>query len=287
MALAPFLGCTLARLLAFGRPAPLALLAKPSDLSHGAVYALAALLVSATPALILAPIALVRAPRPARVIVAAAVVHVLSIIAVGGDWMPYARLMAPIAPSLAWAYLLMAPHANRASSMARASIALLLGIFFFVRAGPAGRAVMAERRALIEAARPRLADSRAVAALDIGWVSAATEATIVDLAGVTDPDIAVLPGGHTSKRVDASLVLAKGTDALLFYVSSDVGDSPWSDWRNAAYGHVAEARLARSDLLAAHFEPHAFLPLGSRRSDVAKGEPTGAGYLLLTRKMNP
>jgi hypothetical protein len=42
LALGPFVVCATIRAVAFGRPAPLALLAKPSDLHHGAVYVAAA-----------------------------------------------------------------------------------------------------------------------------------------------------------------------------------------------------------------------------------------------------
>ena len=273
LALAPFLLCTLARLAIFGRPAPLAVLAKPSDLSHGAVYALAALIVAATPVLVLAPRALARGPRAARAIVGAGIVHVVSVIAVGGDWMPYARLMAPIVPSLAWAGVLVLPHAHRAMASARTVLALAVGALFFVRAGPAGRGVGEDRRALIASAQPYLASAKVVVALDIGWVSAATDGTIVDLAGVTDPVIAALPGGHTSKRVDAALVLSREPDVVLFYVTGGIDARSLPVWRDARYAYAVESRLARADLIAAHFEPCAFLPLGAR----------GAGYVLLMR----
>ena len=50
--------CAAVRLVVFGRPAPLAVLAKPSDLAHGAIYVGAATLVVLTPLLVLAPLAL-------------------------------------------------------------------------------------------------------------------------------------------------------------------------------------------------------------------------------------
>ena len=97
-----------------------------------------------------------------------------------------------------------------------------------------------------------------VAALDIGWVSAATEATIVDLAGLTDPSIALLPGGHTSKRVDVPMLLDRGVDAVLVY----------SEMR------AVEARFVRSDLFQARFEEGVHLPVGTR----------GAFYVLYRRR---
>ena len=63
LAAAPFLVCAALRLAVFGRPAPLAVLAKPSDLSHGALYVGAATLVVLTPLLVAAPLQLVRGNR--------------------------------------------------------------------------------------------------------------------------------------------------------------------------------------------------------------------------------
>ncbi|WP_394837545.1 hypothetical protein LVJ94_11615 [Pendulispora rubella] len=270
VAFVPFLVCALVRLAVFGRAAPLAVLAKPSDLAHGAVYAAAALLVAATPMVAMAPWGILRGARGLKVTALAALAHVAAIVAVGGDWMPYARLLAPIAPSLAWVGVLAFPQVHRGASAVRAGLALLVGAANFANAGPAGRGVGDDRRALIELARPRLEALGSVAAVDIGWVSAATEAPVIDLAGVTDPDVAVLPGGHTSKRIDAALLLSKNPEALLFHVR---GPMP-ANWQDARYAYAVEARLAHSELIAAHYAPRAFLALGR----------TGTGYLLLVRK---
>jgi hypothetical protein len=270
VAFAPFALCVLARLLIFGRPAPLALMAKPSDLAHGLSYAGAAAVVTLTPLLVIAPWALFRERGPALAIVVAGAIHLAVVAFVGGDWMPYARLAAPIAPSLAYAFVLLAPHARPGLHAARAAIVTALGIYFWASGGTAGRHVGADREALVHAARPYLDGARAVATLDIGWPSAATEATIVDLAGLTDPVIAALPGGHTSKRVDPGFLLSRDPDRLLLYTTAP----PPSDWRDAVYPRVVEARLARSAIIAERFEPRAFVPLGS----------TGAGYVVLARR---
>ncbi|HVJ89047.1 MAG TPA: hypothetical protein VM580_04530 [Labilithrix sp.] len=93
-----------------------------------------------------------------------------------------------------------------------------------------------------------LAPAKVVAALDIGWVGAATEARIVDLAGLTDPTIATLPGGHTSKAVDVAMLLERGVDTVI------------------VYGHprVVEQRLLRSPLFEEKFELASTVPLGRR-----------------------
>ena len=261
LAVAPFALCALARVVAFGQPAPLALMAKPSDLAHGLAYAGAGLVVTLAPLVACAPLALFRAPRPALVIAVAALTHWAAVAAVGGDWMPYARLLAPVVPSLLVAFVLAAPHAHAALSVARAASAIGVGIYLVANGGTQGRDVGSDRARLVADARPHLAAAHRVAALDIGWTSAATEASIIDLAGLTDPAIAALPGGHTSKRIDAALLLDRDPDVLLVYVV------------NEAPVRVVEARLLRAELIGDRFERRAFLPLGTR----------GAGYLVLAR----
>jgi len=162
--------------------------------------------------------------------------------------MPFARLMTPVAPSLVYASVLAAPHARLWSLGVRAAAALGFELYIAVVAAPAGCHVMQDRAALIAAARPLLQNARIVAALDVGWVGAATEAEIVDLAGITDPTIAALPGGHTSKRVDPAFLLARDPDVLLVY----------------SQPRLVESRLLDSEVIAARFERAASLPLGSR-----------------------
>jgi hypothetical protein len=270
LAVTPFAVCAVVRTVAWGNPAPLAVLAKPSDLEHGAVYAGAACVVTLVPLLVLAPLALRRAPL-ALAVVAAAVAHVVAMVAVGGDWMPYARLMVPVVPSLAWAAALASEHAHPVATAARSLAALGLGVVLVARGGTEGRQVGSDRAALVETARPRLAGFHHIAALDVGWVGAATEADVVDLAGVTDPAIAALPGGHTSKRVDARLLLERDTDALLLYAPAGLPEGGADAWREGSYGRVVEGRLAADDVTARHFTAVTFLPLGAR----------GAGYVLL------
>lgn len=261
IALAPFATCALVRAVVWGRPAPLALMAKPGELSQGIAYAGAACVVTLTPVLALAPLALRRTPA-ALVMVLAALVHALAIASVGGDWMPFARLMVPVAPSLAWAAILLSENAARSVTAVRSGVAMALGVLLLAighRTIADARLVSDDRASLVQAARPLIADARRVAALDVGWVGAATEADLVDLAGLTDPEIAALPGGHTSKRVDAMFLLARDPDALVFYRPA----------------RVVEARLEDDEVLARHFETSAWLPLGH----------AGGGYVVMTRRL--
>ena len=59
--------------------------------------------------------------------------------------------------------------------------------------------------------------SSSIATLDIGWTAAAFDGPIVDLAGLTDPNIAALPGGHTSKHVDTTMLLDRHVDTVIFW----------------------------------------------------------------------
>lgn len=258
----PFFLCAAIRFFVFGRLAPLAVLAKPSDFAHGALYVGAASLVVLTPLLAFAPLALVRtqerAPSTARVLVVAFVAHALAVLAAGGDWMPYARLMVPVVPSLVLAFVDLALLGRPVWCIARLVAASALGALLVVRAAPAGRGVMADRTDLVRRARPALAGTVVIAALDVGWVGAATDARIVDLAGLTDPAIALLPGGHTSKRVDVAMLLDRGVDTVVAY----------SELR------VVEARIVRSELFESRFEPSVTLPLGTR----------GASYTIYRRR---
>ncbi len=269
LAVGPFALCALVRFVAFGSPAPLSLLAKPSDLWHGAIYASAAAVVTLAPLLAISPLALARAPRSALAIVVAAVAHFAAITAVGGDWMPYARLAAPIVPSLAYAFVLTAPHAHVAATVARSALALSVGVALLFTGGTSGRTVAADRAALVASARPLLVGAHRVATLDIGWASAATEADLVDLAGVTDPTFAVLPGGHTSKRIDGPMLGAP--DAILVYLD-DPGDP--ADWQSATFSRDVDFRLAHDDYVSEHYKARAYLPLGVK----------GTGYVVLVRR---
>jgi hypothetical protein len=219
--------------------------------------------------LVLAPLAL-RRDRIALVLALAFVAHLAAVVVVGGDWMPFFRLLAPVCPSLAWAAALASAHAHAAATAARSVIAVGTGLALLPGARP-WRGLHTDRAALVSSASAWLDDAHAVAALDVGWVGAATEADVVDLAGLTDPEIAALPGGHTSKRVGAMLLLSRRTDAILLYTPGGPPDGDLDAWRDAPWARVVEARLADDEVVQRHFVAVAWLPLGAGP----------AGYVLL------
>jgi hypothetical protein len=210
-AVLPFVAVTLIRLAWFGRPAPLALYAKPSDWAHGWRYAVAC-------ALLTGPLALLAWRRLAswcRSLQVATVVHFVAVAVAGGDWMPLSRLVVPVLPGVVIASAHVLDRSRWWLGAPRLGLALAGLVFALARAGPAAARVGQDRAQIIAQLAPSLRPATSVAALDVGWVGAATDATVVDLAGVTDPGIAALPGGHTSKRIPPGLLAARSVDTLV------------------------------------------------------------------------
>jgi hypothetical protein len=209
------------RVFIFGAPAPLALLAKPSDANHGVAYAWGAVRLMGFPLLWLGWRAWGRVCATARAAALALAAHTIAVVGVGGDWMSLFRLFVPILPTglwLGWAVLRRQPPWFAWSKVA---IATAINVLLLASIGPASRQIVSARRQLIFSVSPYLLDSVHVAALDVGWVGAATAAPITDLAGVTDPEIAPLPGGHTSKRLPRNLLERRGVDTLVILLVAE------------------------------------------------------------------
>ncbi|WP_437737849.1 hypothetical protein [Sorangium sp. So ce1335] len=239
---APFVAVALTRLAIFGRAAPLAALAKAPDAALGARYALACLLLTGPVALV-APLAWRALPAWPRGLLAAVAVHFLAVAAAGGDWMPLSRLVVPALPAVVLAAAHVASVADARVTAPRIALALAGELFVMARVGPTAARVGAERLRVVEELRGALAGAEVVAALDIGWLGAATGATLVDLAGVTDPAIAALPGGHTTKRIPGALLDARGVDALVLLLAE--GQALASPWTASRFARGVEQRLAR------------------------------------------
>ncbi len=242
LAVLPPVAVALTRFALFGRAAPLSLLAKPSDEMLGARYALACFLLTG-PLALLAPLAWRRLDGFARVLLLSIGVHFAAIAVAGGDWMPLSRLVAPVLPAVILLAAEIAAVADLRATAARFALALAGEIFQVVKVGPAAAHVGEARLHLIEELRSPLAGAKVIAALDIGWLGAATDATIVDLAGLTDPAIAVLPGGHTSKAIPASMLDARSVDTLVLQVKE--GEARREPWTTSYFARVVELRLAR------------------------------------------
>ncbi|HWA74975.1 MAG TPA: hypothetical protein VG937_21690 [Polyangiaceae bacterium] len=270
LALGPFVVVALLRDLLFGAAYPLSLLAKPSDLSSGLRYALGGLLLSGPFWLLAAGPAFGRLSGRGRVQAVAALVHVFALALAGGDWMSLYRLFVPVLPSVILVGAELAQRSSRFASGVRLALALGASAVLAISLGPSARGVLAQRRELIEGAGPLLAGARRVAALDVGWVGAATAATIVDLAGVTDPTVARLAGGHTSKRLPDSFLEAREVDAVVLLAEAPTF-APLSEQR---FPRIVERRvptLASAEL----FRVVGILPLRGTRQHylVARRDP--------------
>jgi hypothetical protein len=241
LAALPFLIVVATRFAIFGRPVPLSVLAKPSDAGLGARYALACFLL-AGPVVVLAPIAWARASGWARGLVLAVLAHFSAIALAGGDWMPLSRLAVPALPAALLASAHLARVADPRATIARLALALAAEVFQLAKVGPAAARVGEARLAVIEELRAPLAEAKVVAALDIGWLGAATSATIVDLAGLTDPEIAALPGGHTSKAIPRSFLDARKVDTLVLLVKD--GERVVEPWSDTFFARIVELRVA-------------------------------------------
>lgn len=248
----PFLVTAAVRLAAFGRPAPLSIFAKAPDARHGLVYAAACALL-AGPTVLLAPIAIARLRGFSRALVASVFVHLGAVALAGGDWMPLSRLVVPVLPSLALAALFVAKEAALAATAARLALAVAGHTFVLVHVGPTAAHVGEDRLRVLSELRPALAPSRVVASLDIGWVGAATDAAIVDLAGVTDPTIAALPGGHTTKQIPAGLLDARRADTLVLLLAP--GERAADPWTRSRFARGVEVWIATTPGIGEDFTP--------------------------------
>lgn len=234
----PVVGWAVIRQVAFGSPVPLAVLAKPSDSAHGWAYTWGALRLLGFPVLLLGYGAYRQLPRLAVAVALAFVAHLVAVVGVGGDWMSSFRLFVPLLPSaLWWCWLVLREQAPWAIAL-KGLLALAINGVMMHSLGPASRQVLAAREQLIAAAKPLLSKSERIASLDIGWVGVASPKPITDLAGVTDPEIARLPGGHTSKRLPRNLLSRRNVDTLVLLLASEHPPV-------ASGQHLAELRFAR------------------------------------------
>ncbi len=271
IAAAPFVIVAVVRVVIFGRPTPLATLAKPSDPGLGMKYALACFLLTG-PLAIVAPFALRRAKPFVLVLSGAIAVHFAAIAIAGGDWMPLSRLVVPILPTCVIVAAHLASIADTRATAVRLILALAGELFVMIKIGPSAARVGPDRRELIRQLGPVLREAKVVGALDVGWIGAATEATIVDFAGLTDPAIAVLPGGHTTKRIGPTLLDKRGIDTLvLLRLQGTTTATPWTD---TLFDRGVEERIASFPNISDEF--------------VVIGESTSPGlpYVVLRRRVN-
>jgi len=262
LALAPSIVVACLRKAWFGSFAPLAIWAKPSDLAHGLFYGAGALAGTGVAVLLIAPSALRSADGRTRVLALAVAAHFVAIVLAGGDWMALYRLVVPVLPTAILAAARLSLGATARAHTARSVVAALGPVAVAAFVAWSGRDVLEHRLELIERGRAQLRGAGTVACLDVGWVGAATDASILDLAGITDPVVARLPGGHTSKRVPEGLLENRGVDTVVLLLKAGSPVAP--RWQDSGFARAVEARMAGMAVLEG-FRVRGVLPLGGTR----------------------
>lgn len=244
------------RLALFGSPLPLSALAKPPDLINGLGYALRALLL-VVGIFGMVPI-VIRAREeggPGRRLVVLVGIAALSIVLAGGDWMPGFRLFVPWLPALAW--IMAGPIATLWQRRRGMAVLMMVGATALPSIG--GGLALLDARA---AGRIRDTDGAAlagwleasaerVALVDIGYLAYASGVDVVDLGGITDPEVARLPGGHVDKRIDPAFLRSRDPDTIVVLVRFEPGRPQ----------HPVERRVlamgwVRSEMRVVHRQPY-------------------------------
>ena len=270
LCVAPVLCVALLRCYIWGRAVPLSFYAKPSDFAHGLQYTLGGLAFTGLPWLLLAvPSEWALFPRKARPLLVALAAHCCALVLCGGDWMAMYRLLVPALPCFALAAAQLAEQARWPLNVARGVLACCASLILGLGLAPAARHVGADRARLIAAARPVLAGDARIAALDVGWVGAASNADVIDLAGVTDPEVAFFPGGHTTKRIPAAWLFAHRPTAILLLLAPGATlETPFED---SHFSRGVEQRIAH--VVAEEFRVRTTLDLAGQTYVVLQPAP--------------
>ncbi|GAB4209527.1 MAG: hypothetical protein OHK0013_29030 [Sandaracinaceae bacterium] len=239
------------RLALFGVAVPLSVQAKPTDLGNGLGYVLGGLSVAF--GLMLVPaLHAVRTSRSDAVLGIAFVAHACAAVLGGGDWMPGARLLVPLAPTALALFASGLARFARTRPRRQAAGVVVLGLL-----GLAPQAVLTS--AILEQSREVAAsragpgrylrdllerESRVVALIDIGYFSYRASWDPFDLAGVTDPSVGGRPGAHCAKEITLDELLARGVDTIVIHSSVEPRVDDEGIVRHVA-AHPTEERLLR------------------------------------------
>jgi hypothetical protein len=245
----------------FGALVPLAFHAKLGSALDGCSYTLRACFVLfGGLGLGLCAAACVRGRGDDRWAAAVVIAHGCAVTLAGGDWMPGFRLYVPIMPLYIGLAAVGAQSLMRTRwGMSFAVLALIFacGIPFadLVTRVPELRSSGESRervgRALI--ARLRAHRTTRVALVDIGYVGYASGLPLVDLAGITDPEIARMPGGHLAKRIPAAWLRARAPDAIVLHATQPPDVDAHGQLLHLHGGYPVEQLVARDPWVKEHF----------------------------------
>lgn len=150
-----------------------------------------------------------------RAFLAAGVSWVVAAALEGGDWMPLGRMLVPATGLLALAAggVAAGPAWRLLPPLVVAGLSLMAFQAQIARSHLSYRTIRHDAVRLVDWLESRGIDS--VAMVDIGATGFATDMDIVDLAGLTDPVIARMPGGHMGKDLDVAYVLGERKPAAV------------------------------------------------------------------------
>jgi hypothetical protein len=187
-------------------------------------------------------------------------VGLLAVALAGGDWMPAARLLVPLVPLLAVCVgsALAALPARRALA---AALTLALPLATGMAALPGLRAQPHAREVGSREVLRALDGATRVALVDVGHLAYAGGFEVVDLGGITDLEIARLPGGHLSKRIPEALLRQRGVDAIVLHSSLPARVGPAPAGQGGALlglaGYPVEVQVARMPFVQEEFRVRA------------------------------
>jgi hypothetical protein len=235
------------RLALFGDALPLPYRAKLGTLGYGLRYtATSVVLATSIAGAALALYGALRGRRGDRVIALALCAHLIALVLAGGDWMPGYRLLVPVLPLYAGlagvgAARLLARRPAVAALCVAAACALP-ALDLATRIG-ALRATAGSRGRLAPLARALAARAHTVALVDVGYLGYLSGVPVVDLGGLTDPQIARMPGGHLDKRIDGEYLRARDPDVVVLH-SAAAPDVGAAGELRAFAGYPVERRVA-------------------------------------------
>lgn len=241
------------RLWLHGSIVPLAWSAKAGGLGDGLDYSARALpIMTGVLGLGLAAAGASLGQRRDRARAALLALHTFAVILAGGDWMPGFRLFVPLYPQYALLAAVGAERLLRRSSarrwLAGAGLLFACGVplLDLCLRVPEWRAAGHSRDTVGVAIASQLRrEFKRVALVDIGFLGYESGVEVVDLGGLTNAEVAAMPGGHLDKHISAAWLRARAPDALILH--SATPPLAASDGRLVSLrGYPVEMRIARS-----------------------------------------
>lgn len=249
-------GIAIWRIVMFGTPIPLSAMAKGGSLSNGITYALSGLLLmSMGGGAYLAWRA--RKRRAARWVGLALLLHLVVVVVAGGDWMPGHRLLMPLLPAFALLVGWGCTAYRRAPMVLVPTfvLAAALSAITLHDAHEAGLQREARGPAIAEAI-----EAGPVALLDAGFLGWQSGLEVVDLGGITDPNVARMPGNHVDRMIDVAYLEARAPAAFVLHSATEptIGGGELANF----FGYPTESRLVRLAWFTRSYEPVEVHPYG-------------------------